>query len=157
MSESFQRINSIREANGSFDSCNSCKRLVPSRLHELYESKLLFISRIEFIRSKISNLSAHVSGVSGEADVRSRDWGGEGEEGEGGTGRSGGEGEADSAAPLVLDCPLFSEVMRCQKKLGGGGTLDGDRARLAWSRVGRCLISGPWFVSNIMVMAMAVV
>ena len=33
--ESFQRINSIRETNRSFDSCNSCKRLVPSRLHEL--------------------------------------------------------------------------------------------------------------------------
>ena len=33
--ESLKRINSIREANGSFD---SCKRLVPSRLQELVES-----------------------------------------------------------------------------------------------------------------------
>ena len=29
----------------SFDSCNSCKRLETSRLHELHESKLLFVSR----------------------------------------------------------------------------------------------------------------
>ena len=28
--ESFERINSIRETNGKFDSCNSCKRLVPA-------------------------------------------------------------------------------------------------------------------------------
>ena len=53
----------MRETNWSFDSCNSCKRLVPSRLHELHESKLQFVSRIEFIRSKLSNFSAHVSGV----------------------------------------------------------------------------------------------
>ena len=58
--ESFERINSIRETNGNFDSCNSCKRLVPSRLHELHESKFPFVSRIEFIRSKLSNFSAHV-------------------------------------------------------------------------------------------------
>ena len=61
--ESFERINSIRETNGNFDSCNSCKRLVPSRLHELHESKFPFVSRIEFIRSKLSNFSAHVYGV----------------------------------------------------------------------------------------------
>ena len=54
----------MRETNGNFDSCNSCKRLVPSRLHELYESKFPFVSRIEFILSKLSNFSAHVSGVS---------------------------------------------------------------------------------------------
>ena len=58
--ESFERINSIRETNGNFDSCNSCKRLVPSRLHELHESKFPFVSRIEFIRSKLSSFSAHV-------------------------------------------------------------------------------------------------
>ena len=46
--------------NGNFDSCNSCERLVPSRLHELHESKFPFVSRIEFIRSKLSNFSAHV-------------------------------------------------------------------------------------------------
>ena len=61
--ESFERINSIRETNGNFDSCNSCKRLVPSRLHELHDSKFPFVSRIEFIRSKLSNFSAHVYGV----------------------------------------------------------------------------------------------
>ena len=61
--ESFERINSIRETNGNSDSCNSCKRLVPSRLHELHESKFPFVSRIEFIRSKLSNFSAHVYGV----------------------------------------------------------------------------------------------
>ena len=61
--ESFKRINSIRETNGNFDSCNSCKRLVPSRLHELHESKFPFVSRIKFIRSKLSNFSAHVYGV----------------------------------------------------------------------------------------------
>ena len=62
--ESFERINSLRETNGNFDSCNSCKRLVPSRLHELHESKFPFVSRSEFIRSKLSNFSAHVYGVS---------------------------------------------------------------------------------------------
>ena len=58
--ESLERMNSIRETNGSFD---SCKRLVPTRLHELHESKLPFVSRIEFIPSKLSNFSTHVSGV----------------------------------------------------------------------------------------------
>ena len=52
----------MRETNESFDSCKSCKRLVPTRLHDLHESKLSFVSRIEFIRSKLSNFSAHVSG-----------------------------------------------------------------------------------------------
>ena len=33
-----------------------------SRLHELHESKLLVVSRIEFICSKLSNFSTHVSG-----------------------------------------------------------------------------------------------
>ena len=42
----------------SFDSCKSCKRLVSSRLHDLHESQLPFVSRIEFIRSKLSNFSA---------------------------------------------------------------------------------------------------
>ena len=35
-----------------------------SRLHELQESKLLFVSRTEFIPSKVSNFSAHASRVS---------------------------------------------------------------------------------------------
>ena len=60
--ESFERINSIRETNGNFDSCDSCKRLETSRLHELHESKFPFVSRIEFIRCKLSNFSAHVYG-----------------------------------------------------------------------------------------------
>ena len=34
------------------------------RLYELQESKLPFASRIEFIRSKLSHLSPHISGVS---------------------------------------------------------------------------------------------
>ena len=37
--------------------------------HDLHESKLPFVSRIEFIRSKLSNFSAHVSGVSEPAPV----------------------------------------------------------------------------------------
>ena len=61
--ESFERINSIRETNGNFDWCKSCKRLGTSRLHELHESKFPFVSRIEFIRSKLSIFSAHVYGV----------------------------------------------------------------------------------------------
>ena len=36
-----------------------------SRLQESHESNLPFVSRIEFIRSKLPNFSAHVSGVSG--------------------------------------------------------------------------------------------
>ena len=39
-----------------------CKRLVPSRLHEFHESKFPFVSRLEFICSKLSNVSAPVSG-----------------------------------------------------------------------------------------------
>ena len=77
--ESLERINSIRETNRSFDSCNSCKRLVPSRLHELHESKLLFVSRIEFIRSKLSNFPAHVPGspcAAGTGGFRGRPAGG---------------------------------------------------------------------------------
>ena len=60
---SLERINSIRETNASFDPCSSCKRLVSSYLHELHVLKISVVSRIEFIRSKLSNLSAHVSGV----------------------------------------------------------------------------------------------
>ena len=48
----------MRETNASFD---TCKRLVPSRLHETHVSKLAFVSRIEFIGSKLPNFSAHVS------------------------------------------------------------------------------------------------
>ena len=61
--ERFERISSIRETNGNFDSCISCKRLGTSRVHELHESKFPFVSRIECIRSKLSNFSAHVYGV----------------------------------------------------------------------------------------------
>ena len=61
--ESVERINSICVTNGNFDSCNSCKQLVPSRLHELHESKFPFLTRNKFIPSKLSNFSAHVSGV----------------------------------------------------------------------------------------------
>ena len=53
----------MRETNGNFDSCYSCKRLGTSRLHELHESKFPFVSRIEFIRPKLSKFSARVSGV----------------------------------------------------------------------------------------------
>ena len=48
--------------NQNVDPCNSCKRLETSRLHELHESKFLFVTRIEFIRSKLSNFSAHLFG-----------------------------------------------------------------------------------------------
>ena len=59
----------MRETNGNFDSAIFImqfflKRLGISRLHELHVSKFPFVSRIEFIRSKLSNCSAHVSGVS---------------------------------------------------------------------------------------------
>ena len=63
----------MRETNGSFDSCNSCKRLVSSRLHELHKSNIPFVSRIEFIRSKLSNFSAHVCGVTVTESERIRD------------------------------------------------------------------------------------
>ena len=54
----------MRETNGNFDSCNSCQRLGTRPLHEMHESKFRFVSRIEFICSKLSNFSAHVSGIS---------------------------------------------------------------------------------------------
>ena len=53
----------MRETNGNFDSCISYKRLGTSRLHELHESKFPFVSRIEFIPSKLLNFSAHVYGA----------------------------------------------------------------------------------------------
>ena len=62
--KSFGQINSIHVINGNFDSCNSCKRLGTSRLHDLHESKFPFITRIEFISTKFSIFSAHVSEVS---------------------------------------------------------------------------------------------
>ena len=62
--QSLERRNTIHETNLSFDSCKSCKRLGTSRLHDLHESKLPFVLRTEFISSKLSNLSVHVSGVS---------------------------------------------------------------------------------------------
>ena len=52
--ESFKRINSIRETNGNFDSCNTGKRLRTSRLHELHESKFPFVSRTELSHWKLS-------------------------------------------------------------------------------------------------------
>ena len=58
-----ERMNSIRDTNGNFDSCNSCIRLGISRLHELQESNFPFVSPIESICSKLPNFSAHVSGV----------------------------------------------------------------------------------------------
>ena len=42
--------------------------MVFSRLHELRESKFAFVSRIEFIRSKLSNFSPHVPGSVGAAE-----------------------------------------------------------------------------------------
>ena len=42
----------------------SFERINTSRLHELHESKLPFVSRITFIRSKLSIFSAHVSDIS---------------------------------------------------------------------------------------------
>ena len=47
--ESFERINSIRLTNGNFYSCNSCKWLGTTRLHELHESNFRFLN--------VSNLS----------------------------------------------------------------------------------------------------
>ena len=41
-----------------------CKRLNPSRLNVLHESNLPFVSRIELVRTKLSNCSAPVSGFS---------------------------------------------------------------------------------------------
>ena len=58
----FEQINSMDETNGNFDPCNS-RNGWASRLHELHESKFSFVTRIEFIRSKFSNFSAHVSGL----------------------------------------------------------------------------------------------
>ena len=40
--ESFERINSIRETNGNFDSCNSCKRLVLTRRDSMSQNFRLF-------------------------------------------------------------------------------------------------------------------
>ena len=56
--EGLERINSMRETNGSFHSCSTCKI---SRLHELHESKLSF-------SFETFDFSAHVSGVCGRQE-----------------------------------------------------------------------------------------
>ena len=88
--ENLERINSIRETNGRFWSCNSCKRLVTSRLHDLHESKLPFVSRIEFIRSEFLDFSAHVSGFGVSAVLAARPLGWQ---------RRGGGVQTDGASP----------------------------------------------------------
>ena len=45
-----------------------------SRLHEFHESKFPFVSRIEFIRSKLSNFSAHVYGSLPDSAVQAGDF-----------------------------------------------------------------------------------
>ena len=55
----------MRKQTEIFHSSNSCRRLETSRLHKLLESKFLFITRIEFICSKLSIFSAHVSEING--------------------------------------------------------------------------------------------
>ena len=61
--ESFERINSIRVTNGNSGSCNSCQRLGTRGLHELHELEFPFVTRIEYIRWKLSIFFAHVSGT----------------------------------------------------------------------------------------------
>ena len=51
--DSLERINSLREINLTYGSGNSCKLLVPSRLHELHESKRPLASLTEFINLKL--------------------------------------------------------------------------------------------------------
>ena len=53
--------------------CNSCECLGTSRLHEKHESKFSFVSRIKFIRSKLSNFSAHVYGVADSVSLPAAD------------------------------------------------------------------------------------
>ena len=53
INEFLERINSIRETSESFNLGSSCKRPDPSRFHKLDESKLMFGSRIEIIRSEL--------------------------------------------------------------------------------------------------------
>ena len=62
--ESLERIKSIREANGSFDSCSSFKRLGTGRFHGLHGAKLPFVSLSNLSVLNFRLLSAHVSGVS---------------------------------------------------------------------------------------------
>ena len=50
-------MNQIYEINGNKP------RLGSSHLNELHESELQFVSLVEFIRSKLSLLVAHVTGV----------------------------------------------------------------------------------------------
>ena len=113
----------MRETNGNFDTCNSCKRLVPSRLHELHESKFPLVSRIEFIRSKLSNFSAHVYGVIGRGLLGPMVVCG---------------GPAGASGPMLspicdirfsisgrLDCPIGSS--RSDRGEGGGGEVGEGR------------------------------
>ena len=48
---------------------SSCKWLVSSRLDDLLQSKFPLDTRIEFIRSKLPNFSAHISGVTEASDA----------------------------------------------------------------------------------------
>ena len=67
----FRSINSIRVTNGILTLATHANGWEPAvSLHELPESKFPFVSRIEFILSNLSNLSAHVSGVTGSTRGR---------------------------------------------------------------------------------------
>ena len=57
--ESFERISSMRETNGNFDSCNSCKRLVPAVFYPVYMSrKFESFERINSIRETNGNFDS---------------------------------------------------------------------------------------------------
>ena len=66
--ESLERMNSICETNGKF----VLTYVTHVNGQGLHESKLPFVSRIAFIRSKLSNFSAQVSGVSDILQALSR-------------------------------------------------------------------------------------
>ena len=64
---SLQRINVIRETNGSLDSCHPCGGWKPAVYMSYmcrYMGQLSFFY-VKFIRSKLSNCCTHVSGVTG--------------------------------------------------------------------------------------------
>ena len=60
--ESFERINSIRESNGNFDSCSWCKWLVQPFTSVAWV-KIFVCFTIEFIWSQLSNFSVRVPWV----------------------------------------------------------------------------------------------
>ena len=117
------------KTNGNFDSCNSCKRLVPSRLHELHESKFrlfhvsnLSVRNFRFFfcsctRSHYSRCGAglHQGTVQPGGGPAGDPWPGVG------TGGGGGGGREGATTPCRTTPSVSQSVSQSSASTGGAG------------------------------------